>query len=89
MPDEENEDARFQAEEKVLYNHLECVKQEARLITVEGEIITKLENAMGEGVAYNMDDYLATAEQIAQQKLAMYSDLVSKIQEFKQHYRQP
>lgn len=36
-------------EEKVLYNHLECVKQEAQLITVEGEIITKLENAMSEG----------------------------------------
>lgn len=45
---DENEDEadRLQAEETVLNNHLECVKQEAYLITVEGEIITKLENAM-------------------------------------------
>ena len=45
--DDIDEDAdRLQAEETVLNNHLECVKQEAYLITVEGEIITKLENAM-------------------------------------------
>ena len=86
-PEEENDDARFQAEEKVLYNHLECVKQEATLITVEGEIITKLENAMGEGEPYNMGEYLATAQQIAEQKLAMYSDLVSKIKEFRGNYK--
>ena len=47
------------AEEKVLYNHLECVKQEAQLITVEGEIITRLENAMGDGDQYDMNEYLA------------------------------
>lgn len=34
----------YEEEEKVLYNHLECVKQEASLITIEGEIITKLEH---------------------------------------------
>lgn len=56
-------------EEKVLYNHLECVKHEAQLITIEGEIITRLENAMSEGDAYDMQDYLSTAEQIAEQKL--------------------
>jgi hypothetical protein len=56
-------------EEKVLYNHLECVKQEAQLITIEGEIITRLENAMSEGDQYDMHEYLGTAEQIAEQKL--------------------
>jgi hypothetical protein len=53
-------------EEKVLYNHLECVKQEAQLITIEGEIITRLENAMSEGDQYDMHEYLGTAEQIAE-----------------------
>ena len=44
----------YEEEEKVLYNHLECVKQEASLITIEGEIITKLEHQMSEGEPYNM-----------------------------------
>lgn len=51
LESKENEmkDMMLLEEEKVLYNHLECVKQEAQLITVEGEIITKLKNAMSEG----------------------------------------
>lgn len=73
-------------EEKVLYNHLECVKQEAQLITVEGEIITKLENAMSEGDQYDMQEYLSTAEQIAEQKLKMYSALLENIKGFKRKF---
>ena len=56
----------MEEEEKVLYNHLECVKQEAQLITIEGEIITRLEHAMSEGEQYDMQDYLGTAEEIAE-----------------------
>jgi hypothetical protein len=74
------------AEEKVLYNHLDCVKQEAQLITVEGEIITQLENAMGDGDAYNMEEYLAQADQIAEQKLRMYTELRAKIREFRSQF---
>jgi hypothetical protein len=59
-------DIMLMEEEKVLYNHLECVKQEAQLITIEGEIITRLENAMSEGDQYDMHEYLGTAEQIAE-----------------------
>lgn len=63
--EEAEEEQRLLAEEGVLYAHLECVKQEAQLITVEGELITKLENAMGDGDPYDMNAYLAQAEQIA------------------------
>lgn len=58
--DEESE--RLNGEEKVLHNHLECVKQEAYLITVEGELITKLEHAMLNEESYDMTGYLTTAE---------------------------
>ena len=70
----------------MLYNHLDCVKQEAQLITVEGEIITQLENAMGDGDAYNMEEYLAQADQIAEQKLRMYTELRAKIREFRSQF---
>ena len=45
----------------MLNYHLECVKTEAQLITVEGEIITTLEKAMVNGEAYDMEQYLDTA----------------------------
>ena len=84
--DDEEDGQRLQAEETVLNNHLECVKQEAYLITVEGEIITKLENAMLNAEQYDMDGYLNSAEEIARQKLEMYTELLNNIQNFKKEY---
>ena len=72
----------------MLNNHLECVKQEAYLITVEGEIITKLENAMMNDENYDMGAYLESAEEIARKKLAMYSELLNNISNFKNDYMQ-
>lgn len=67
--EKESNDVMLLAEEKILYSHLEYVKQEAQLITVEGEIITLLENEMREGESYNMKKYLDTAQEIAEKKL--------------------
>jgi hypothetical protein len=69
LPTQDEDDLKdimLMEEERVLYNHLECVKQEAQLLTIEGEIITRLENAMSEGDTYDMNEYLMTAEQIAE-----------------------
>ena len=46
-------DDRITAEENILNGHLECVKEEASLITQEGELITKIERAM----VNNENDY--------------------------------
>ena len=78
--EEDDEAERLQAEENVLNNHLECVKQEAYLITVEGEVITKLENAMLNDESYDMDSYLQSTEEIVKKKLAMYGELLGRIQ---------
>ena len=60
--EEVNHEAQLTDEENdVLNYHLECVKTEAQLITVEGEIITTLEKAMVNGEAYDMEQYLDTA----------------------------
>lgn len=70
----------------MLHNHLECVKQEAYLITVEGELITRLEQAMLNEESYDMSGYLATAEKIAREKLEMYSELLKRIEWFKANF---
>ena len=76
----DDEAERLRAEENVLNNHLECVKEDAYLITVEGEVITKLENAMLNDESYDMDSYLQSTEEIVKKKLAMYGELLERIQ---------
>ena len=79
----DDEDERINAEENILNGHLECVKEEAQLITQEGELITKIEKAMVNEADYDMKGYLQMAEVIAKKKLEMYSSLLSNINDFK------
>ena len=81
-----DEDDRIQAEEVILNGHLECVKEEAMLITQEGELITQLEKAMVNEADYDMKGYLDSAEAIARKKLEMYSSLLANIGQFKEKY---
>ena len=74
-----SEDDRITAEENILNRHLECVKEEAQLITQEGELITKIEKAMVNEIDYDMKGYLEMAEIIAKKKLEMYSNLLHGI----------
>lgn len=80
------DDDRIAAEEVILNEHLECVKEEAQLITQEGELITKIEKAMVNDANYDMKSYLDMAETIARKKLEMYSRLLSDISEFKRKF---
>ena len=80
------EDERIAAEEMILNGHLECVKEEAQLITQEGELITKIEKAMVNETDYDMCGYLNMAEHIARKKLEMYSSLLQSIGDFKARF---
>ena len=44
--DIEDDEDKIAAEENLLNEHLACVKEEAQLITQEGELITKIERQM-------------------------------------------
>ena len=52
------DDNRIAAEENILNEHLECVKEEAQLITQEGELITRIEKSMVNEQNYDMRSYL-------------------------------
>ena len=80
------DDERIAAEENILNGHLECVKEEAQLITQEGELITRIEKAMVNDANYDMRGYLDMAERIARKKLEMYTKLVGDISEFKRRF---
>ena len=81
--DEEEDQDKIAAEENLLNEHLACVKEEAQLITQEGELITKIERQMVNEAHYDMKGYLAMAEIIAKKKLQMYSKLLGDIEEFR------
>ena len=83
---EDDDDDKIAAEENLLNEHLACVKEEAQLITQEGELITKIERQMVNEAQYDMKGYLSMAEVIARKKLEMYSKLLSDISEFRGRY---
>ena len=80
------EDDRIAQEENILNGHLECVKEEAQLITQEGELITKIEKSMVNDANYDMKGYLDMAESIARKKLEMYSNLLNNIHMFRERF---
>lgn len=80
------EEERVFAEETLLNGHLDCVKEEAQLITQEGEWITRIENAMVSQTKYDMKGYVQMTEKIAKKKLEMYSKLLEELNEFKSKY---
>lgn len=81
--DVDEDENKIAAEENLLNEHLACVKEEAQLITQEGELITKIERQMVNEAQYDMKGYLAMAEVIAKKKLEMYSRLLQDIEEFR------
>jgi hypothetical protein len=83
QPDDED---KIAAEENLLNEHLACVKEEAQLITQEGELITKIERQMVNEAQYDMKGYLNMAEIIAKKKLEMYSLLLKDIAEFRARF---
>jgi len=75
MPNEE----MLNEEESILNGHVECVKEDAQLLTEEGELITKLQTAMTNESEYDMALYLKKVEQIAKKKIKMYADLQKQV----------
>lgn len=84
--DQEDDEDKIAAEENLLNEHLACVKEEAQLITQEGELITKIERQMVNEAQYDMKGYLNMAEVIARKKLEMYSKLLSDINDFRMKF---
>lgn len=83
---EDEDEEKIAAEENLLNEHLACVKEEAQLITQEGELITKIERQMVHEAQYDMKGYLDMAEVIAKKKLEMYSKLLGDISEFRMRF---
>ena len=73
-------------EGSILNCHVECVKEDAQLLTEEGELITRLQTAMTQEQSYDMRQYIQHVELIAKKKIQMYSNLMKSCEEFREHF---
>ncbi len=71
-------------EEAILNRHVECVKEDAQLLTEEGELITRLQTAMTNEQDYDMKHYITQVENIAKKKIEMFSSVLNLINDAKQ-----
>ena len=68
-------------EEELLENHVIAIKEDAQILTKEGELIAM---AQGDG-DYDVDTYVQHMEILIKQKLSVYQSLYEKLLTFKAH----
>jgi kinesin family protein 2/24 len=68
-------------EEELLENHVTAIKEDAQILTKEGELIAL---AQGDG-DYDVDTYVQQMEILIKQKLSVYQSLYEKLLTFKAH----
>ena len=68
-------------QENLIGNHMDIIKSEAKLLTEEGNLISKIKGITEEN--YSMEEYVPKIEEIIQIKLNYFKELKEKIKEYK------
>ena len=78
---EENIPYIVEEQEALIANHMEIIKSEAKLLTEEGNLISKIKGITDEN--YTMEEYVYKIEDIIKTKLKYFQELKQKIKEYK------
>jgi len=78
---EENIPYIIEEQEALIANHMDIIKSEAKLLTEEGNLISKIKGITEEN--YTMEEYVYKIEDIIKTKLKYFQDLKRKIKEYK------
>ena len=68
-------------QEKLIANHMDIIKNEAQLLTEEGNLISKIKGITEEN--YSMEEYVPKIEEIIDSKLKYFRELKKKIKKYK------
>ena len=68
-------------QENLISNHMDIIKNEAQLLTEEGNLISKIKGITEEN--YSMEEYVPKIEQIIEEKLNYFKELKQKIKDYK------
>ena len=80
-------DQIIEDEDDIVASHMDIIKQDAKMLTEEGELITKIKGIEDSEVNFTMDQYLKRLENIINKKIDIYSGLQNKIDVYKQHIK--
>ena len=71
----------FEEQENLIGEHMDIIKSEAKLLTEEGNLISKIKGITEEN--YSMEEYVPKIEEIIGMKLNYFKQLKQKIKEYK------
>jgi kinesin family protein 2/24 len=76
-------------EDDIVSTHMNVIKDDAKILTEEGELITKIKGINSElNEEFTMDEYLNRLEMIIDKKINMYSELKDKLDIYKEHIKE-
>ena len=80
-------DQIIEDEDDIVATHMDVIKQDAKMLTEEGELITKIKGVEDSEENFTMEEYLKRLENIIDKKIDIYSGLNNKIDVYKQHIK--
>ena len=81
-------DMIIQDEDDIITTHMEVIKQDAKLLTEEGKLISLIKGIGAEEEKIEIDEYINRLEKVLDQKINIYSGLQNKIDIYKDHLKQ-
>jgi kinesin family protein 2/24 len=77
-----------EAEDEIVNTHMNVIKNDAKMLTDEGELITKIKGLGLNKEYFSMDEYIIQLEQMIDKKISLYSDLKGKLNIYKKHIKE-
>ena len=71
----------YDEQEYIISSHIDVIKKEAKLLSEEGNLISKIKGIGEEN--YSIEEYIPKMEEIIHSKLAYFKELKQKIKEYK------
>lgn len=81
---QEKADTIMDEEEELFKAHMAYLKEDAQLLTEEGELI----NSLQQTEECDIDGYINRMESVVKKKLDLYQNLYGRIQKFKKHLKE-
>ena len=74
-------------EDDIINYHMNIIKEDARLLSQEGDLITNIKGVGKEG-DFKMDEYIVGLDKIIEQKLRLYNNIKGKVDKYKLHIKE-
>lgn len=74
----------IEQEEEIITTHIQIIKDDAKLLTEEGELISSIKGINNDETDFLMEDYIRNLDQIINKKISIYMDLKKKMEIYKQ-----